>query len=162
MIGNPNPEFIYNFRSNFTLGGVDFTMMFEGVGNIDRILMANGQLPMEGDRNNVLAYWHNRWTPTNPNNKLPRLGGQNNQLVSNFYVQDASYLRMKNLEIGYTFPENLSKKALLSKFRIYVSGQNLLTFTKMEDFDPERARGTNTDQLTPLYKIYTIGLNAKF
>jgi TonB-dependent starch-binding outer membrane protein SusC len=162
MIGDPNPEFIYNFRGNFTLGGVDFALMFEGVGNIDRILMANGQLPMEGDRNNVLNYWVNRWTPENPNNKLPRLGGQNNQLVSNFYVQDASYLRMKNLEIGYTFPEKLSKKGMLSKFRIYVSGQNILTFTKMENFDPERARGTNTDQLTPLYKIYTIGLNAKF
>jgi hypothetical protein len=69
---------------------------------------------------------------------------------------------MKNLELGYSIPEKLSRKALLSKFRIYVSGQNILTFTKMKDFDPERVRGTNTDQLTPLYKIYTIGLNAKF
>jgi TonB-linked SusC/RagA family outer membrane protein len=162
LIGNPNPKYIYNFKGNFTWGAFDFTMLFEGVNDIDRILMANGQLPMEGDRNNVLNYWVNRWTVDNPNNNLPRLGGQNNQLVSSFYVEDASYLRMKNLEIGFTLPEKISKKALLSKFRFYVGAQNLLTFTKMENFDPERARGTNTDQLTPLYKTYTIGLNVKF
>ena len=162
LIGNPHPKFIYNFNGNFSLKGFDFTMLFEGVNDLDRILMANGQLPMEGDRNNVLTYWHNRWTPQNTATNLPRLGGQNNQLVSSFYVQDASYLRMKNLEIGYTIPERITRKALVTKFRIFVGAQNLLTFTKMENFDPERANGANTDQLTPLYKTYTIGLNVKF
>ncbi|HNR16796.1 MAG TPA: TonB-dependent receptor [Chitinophagaceae bacterium] len=161
LIGNPHPKFIYNFNGNFSWKGLDFTMLFEGVKDLDRILMANGQLPMEGDRNNALNYWINRWTPLNPNNKLPRLGGQNNNLVSSFYVQDASYTRLKNLEIGYTIPEKISRKYMLSKFRVFIGAQNLLTFTKMENFDPERARGTNTDQLTPLYKIYTIGVNIK-
>ena len=162
LIGNPNPGIIYNFKGNINWSNFDLAILFEGVHDIDRILMANGQLPMEGDRNNVLDYWVNRWTVDNPSTKLPRLGGQNNQLVSSFYVQDASYLRMKNLEIGYTLPERLSKRALLSRFRIYAAAQNLLTFTKMKNFDPERARGTNTDQLTPLYKTYTFGLNVKF
>jgi TonB-linked SusC/RagA family outer membrane protein len=162
LIGNPNPKYIYNFNGNVSWKGIDFTVLFEGISDLDRILMQNGQLPMEGDRNNVLDYWVNRWTPQNTNTKLPRLGGQNNQLVSSFYVQDASYLRMKSLEIGYTLPEKLIKKKVLSKLRIFLGGQNLLTFTKMKNFDPERARGNNTDQLTPLYKTYTIGLNVKF
>lgn len=162
LIGNPNPKFIFNFNGSFNWKGLDFAMLFDGINDLDRILNQNGQQPMEGDRNNVLNYWVNRWTPDNPNNKLPRLGGQNNQLISSFYVQDASYLRMKSLEIGYTIPEKFIKKKLLSKLRVYVGAQNLVTFTKMENFDPERARGTNTDQLTPLYKTFTFGLNVKF
>jgi hypothetical protein len=69
---------------------------------------------------------------------------------------------MKNLEIGYSLPVRLIQKIGLSKLRIYAGAQNLLTFTKMENYDPERARGGNTDQLTPLYKVYTFGLNVKF
>ena len=137
-------------------------MVFEGLNGLDRILNDNGQQPMPDDRNNALAYWIDRWTPQNPSTKLPRLGGVNNQIISDFYVEDVSYLRMRNLEIGYTLPLRLTEKAGMSKLRIYVGGQNLLTFTKLENFDPERARGGNTDQSTPLYKIYTIGLNVKF
>jgi hypothetical protein len=77
-------------------------------------------------------------------------------------VQDASYLRMKNLEIGYTIPARITQKFGVSRLRVYASGQNILTFTKMEDFDPERARSGNTDNLAPLYKVYTFGLNVKF
>jgi hypothetical protein len=122
----------------------------------------NGQLPFEGDRNNALSYWIDRWTPAKPSTKLPRVGGVNNSVVSTFYIEDASYLRMRNLELGYSVPASLLQKFRVSKFRIYVGAQNLLTFTKLKNFDPERARGGNTDQLTPLYKVYTLGLNLKF
>lgn len=162
VIGNPFPEMIYNFNANLGFKGFDMTLLFEGLSGLDRILNDNGQLPMEGDRNNTLAYWVGRWTPENPSTTLPRLGGVNNAVISTFYVEDASYLRMRNLEIGYTLPASLTERFGISKLRIYGSGQNLLTFTKMENFDPERARGGGTDQLTPLYKVYTLGLNLKF
>jgi hypothetical protein len=122
----------------------------------------NGQQPFEGDRNNALSYWINRWTPAKPSTTLPRIGGVNNSVISTFYVEDASYLRMRNLEIGYSIPASFTKKYGVSKLRLYAGAQNLLTFTKMKNFDPERARGGNTDQLTPLYKVYTFGLNLKF
>ncbi len=93
---------------------------------------------------------------------MPRLGGQNNSEISDFYVQDCSYLRLKNLELGYTLPTLLTQKFGLSKVRFYAAGQNILTFTKLKNFDPERQRGGNTDQLTPLYKVLTFGLNLKF
>ncbi|RXK61629.1 TonB-dependent receptor [Lacibacter luteus] len=162
VIGNPFPKAIYNFNTNLSYMGIDLNILFEGLNRVDRLLNDNGQLPFEGDRNNALTYWTGRWTTSNTASKLPRLGGQNNQRVSDFYIEDASYLRLRNIEIGYTIPDGIIRKAGISKLRFYVSGQNILTFTKMKNFDPERARGGNTDQLAPLNKVYTIGLNLKF
>jgi len=162
VIGNPFPKMIYNFNTNLNYKGFDMTVLFEGVSGLDRLLNSNGQLPFEGDRNNALSYWINRWTPQNPSTSLPRLGGQNNQVVSSFYIEDASYLRLKNFEIGYAIPAELTKRFGVSRLRVYVGAQNLLTFSKMKNFDPERARGGATDQLTPLYKVYSFGLNLKF
>ncbi|MDE3253424.1 MAG: SusC/RagA family TonB-linked outer membrane protein, partial [Bacteroidota bacterium] len=162
VIGNPYPKWTYNFNASLNYKAFDFNVVFQGVQRIDRLLNDNGQLPMEGDRNNALAYWVNRWTVDKPSQSLPRLGGVNNSIVSDFYIQDASYLRMKNIELGYTLPRNLVKKFGMQSLRLYVGGQNLLTFTKMKNFDPERQRGSGTDQLAPLYKVYTFGLNVKF
>lgn len=162
VIGNPFPKWIYGMNANFQFKGIDLNMVFQGVGKVDRLLFSNGQTPMEGDRNNALSYWVDRWTPENPSTTLPRLGGVNNAVVSTFYIQDMSYLRLRNLEIGYTIPTNLSQKALLQKARLFVSGQNLLTFTKVKNFDPERQRGVGTDQTTPLYKVISAGVNFKF
>lgn len=162
VIGNPYPKMIYNFNASLGYKGFDLNILFEGLSGLDRVLNDNGQSPLEGDRNNALDYWINRWTPDKPSTKLPRLGGVNNSVVSTFYIEDASYLRLKNVELGYTLPVSFTQKFGISKLRIYAGGQNMLTFTKMKNFDPERARGGNTDQLTPLYKVYTFGLNLKF
>jgi TonB-linked SusC/RagA family outer membrane protein len=162
VIGNPFPKLIYNFNGSINYKGLDMSILFEGVSGLDRLLNDNGQTPFEGDRNNALSYWVNRWTPANPSTTLPRVGGQNNAVISTFYIEDASYLRLKNLEIGYAFPTSFTQKFGVSKLRVFAGAQNILTFTKMKNFDPERARGGNTDQLTPLYKVYTFGLNLKF
>ncbi len=124
--------------------------------------MGNGNLPMDDDRSNVLDYWIDRWTIENPSESLPRVGGQNNSEVSTFYVQDASYLRLKNLELGYSMPKAILDQIHLQQLRLFVGAQNLLTFTSLEDFDPERANGRNSNRGAPLYKTYTIGLNVKF
>jgi len=162
VIGNPYPRWMYGFNAGFEYKGFDLNAIFQGVGKLDRILNSNGQLPLEGDRNNALAYWINRWTPDNPSASLPRVGGINNAQFSDFYVEDVSYLRLRNIEFGYTLPVDLSKKAGIQRFRIFISGQNLLTFTKLKNFDPERTAGGATDQLTPLYKVFTTGINLKF
>lgn len=162
VIGNPFPKWIYGFNANFKYGGFDLNLVFQGVGKVDRLLFSNGQTPMEGDRNNALSYWTGRWTPENPTTTLPRLGGVNNAVVSSFYVQDMSYLRMRNLELGYTLPSGISSKALLQKAKFFLSGQNLLTLTKVKNFDPERQRGVGSDQTAPLYKVISAGVNFKF
>jgi TonB-linked SusC/RagA family outer membrane protein len=162
VIGNPFPKWMYGFNANLKYEDFDLSAIFQGVGRIDRLLNANGQLAMDGDRNNALAYWIDRWTPTNPSTALPRVGGVNNSAASTFFVQDMSYLRLKNIELGYSLPGKILKNIFVKKVRIFVSGQNLFTFSKVKNFDPERAPDANTDQTTPLYKVVTGGFNFKF
>lgn len=162
IIGNPFPRWIYGMNATMQFSGFDLNVVLQGVGRIDRLLNSNGQLPMADERNNALSYWIDRWTPENPSEFLPRLGGVNNTVISDFYIQDMSYLRLRNIELGYTLPKHISQRVLLQKARIFISGQNMLTFTKVKNFDPERQRGGNTDQTTPLYKVVSAGINIKF
>jgi TonB-linked SusC/RagA family outer membrane protein len=161
VIGNPNPDLLYNFNASFEYNNFDFNFLFQGVHGVDRLIQGNGNLPMVDDRSNVLTYWLNRWTPQNPSTSLPRIGGQNNQIVSDFYIQDASYLRLKNLEVGYSLPKDIIDKMKISKLRIFAGAQNLLTFTGLENFDPERGSGTQSNRAAPLYKTITLGINLK-
>jgi TonB-linked SusC/RagA family outer membrane protein len=161
IIGDPNPDLLYNFNASFEYNNFDVNLLFQGVHGVDRLFMGNGNLPMNDNRSNVLTYWLDRWTPENPSTSLPRIGGQNNTLVSSFYVQDASYLRLKNLEIGYSLPQAISDKINVSKLRVFVGAQNLLTFTGLENFDPEGANGSQSTRNAPLYKTITLGLNLK-
>lgn len=162
VIGNPYPKWMYGFNASFEYKGFDLNLVFQGVSKLDRVLNSNGQTPLEGDRNNALAYWIDRWTPEKPSTTLPRVGGINNAQFSDFYVEDVSYLRLRNMELGYSLPMDIGKKAGIQKLRIFISGQNMLTFTKLKNFDPERSSGGSTDQLTPLYKVFTTGINIKF
>ena len=161
IIGNPNPDLLINFNGSLDFKGFDINFLFQGVSGVDRLLMGNGNLPMVDDRSNVLTYWLNRWTPQNPSTSLPRVGGQNNNVVSTFYIQDASYLRLKNLEIGYSLPADVANKLNISKLRLFVGAQNLFTVTGLENFDPEGANGSQSNRNAPLYKTFTLGLNLK-
>lgn len=161
IIGNPNPDLLYNFNGSIEYGGFDFNFLLQGVNGVDRLIMGNGNLPISDNRSNVLTYWINRWTPENPGVNLPRVGGQNNTVVSSFYVQDVSYLRLKNIELGYSLPKDVLKKININKLRVFVGAQNLLTFTGLEFFDPERANGNQSNRGAPLYKTVTFGMNVK-
>jgi TonB-linked SusC/RagA family outer membrane protein len=161
VIGNPNPDLLINFNGSMEYKGFDFNFLLQGVSGVDRLLMGNGNLPMPDNRSNALSYWINRWTPEMPSANLPRVGGQNNTRVSSFYVQDASYLRLKNIELGYSLPKKVLQKMNLSKLRVFVGAQNLLTFTGLEYFDPEGANGSQSNRSAPLYKTITFGLNFK-
>lgn len=162
IIGNPVPEWIYNFNAKASYKWVDFSILFQGVEGIDRFLFDNGQRGFPDARNNALSYWIDRWTPENPSTTLPRLGGFNNNVVSDFFIEDASYIRIKNLEIGFSVPEDALAKYGMQKLRIYFAGSNLITITDFKNFDPERAGTGSSDLSVPLYKIYSLGLNLKF
>ena len=161
IIGDPNPDILVNFNGSIEYKGFDLNFLFQGVNGVDRLLMGNGNLPMADDRSNALVYWMNRWTPENPSVNLPRVGGQNNTRVSSFYVQDASYLRLKSLELGYSLPQDVMDKINLYKLRVFIGAQNLFTFTGLEYFDPEGANGSQSNRNAPLYKTITLGLNVK-
>jgi TonB-linked SusC/RagA family outer membrane protein len=112
-------------------------------------------------------YFDNRWTPENPNSAGPRIYDREKTQtakMNTYFLQDASYLRLKNIELSYTVPKKLIEKAHLSNLRLFVSGYNLLTFTGLKDADPEAtASGQNYAGWTNIQtKVYNFGLNLTF
>lgn len=162
VIGNPHPKWMYNINADFSFKNVDFKFLFQGLANVDRLMMGNGQKPMVDERSNALSYWKDRWSQDKPSTTLPRVGNFTNAQVSSFYIKDGSYLRLKNVELGYTLPKSLINKFGIERLRLYLAGQNLLTFTKMEDYDPERPNGDTGARQAPLYKVYSAGINLTF
>ena len=163
IIGNPIPEFTYGFNGTVNYKGIDFAFLFQGVKNVDRYVGGTGNHSGNGDRANWTPDWVNRWTEANPSTEYPRLGhNKDNEKVSSYWVKDASYLRLKNIEIGYSFPKSMVQKAGIEKLRVYMSGQNLLTFTDYKNWDPEKAMGNLRSESYPLAKSYTIGVNLSF
>lgn len=107
----------------------------------------------------------NRWTGEGTTNKYPRYvqADSYNWQSSDLYVSDGSYLRLKNLQLGYTLPEKLTKKAFVSKLRVYVAAENLVTWTKYHGYDPEissAATSLGVDYgVYPQARVWTVGFN---
>lgn len=149
-LGSYIPKFSYGLNTTANYKNFDFTMFFQGVyGNKiynGTKVIGQGQLRLFNATTDVL----NAWTPTNTNTDVPRsVSGDPNQnsRTSDRFLEDGSYLRLKNMSIGYTLPGTLLSKATkgyVNRLRIYVSGNNLLTFTKYTGYDPEvSTRGGN-------------------
>ena len=107
-----------------------------------------------------------RWTPNNPHASYPRLtmGAEsaNNAAKSDFWIQDTKYLRLKNVQLGYTFSEKLLKNIFVRQLRVYATIQNALTFTKMKGgWDPEY-NADGSGRAYPVSRVYSLGLNVKF
>jgi hypothetical protein len=164
VIGNPYPEWLIGFNANAAFKGFDVGFSLQGVQNVDRFIRNSSTLGFFDDNTNILSYWADRWTPENPSTSLYRIGASEagNAQFSSYQILDASYIRLKNIELGYTFQSSLLSSLKISKFRIYVAGQNLITFTKMKNFDPESNRDNYTANNVPLYKVFTIGGNIVF
>lgn len=162
VIGNPHPKWMYNINTDFGFNNVDLKLLFQGLAKVDRLILGNGQRPMVDERSNALSYWKDRWTEDNPSRTLPRVGNFTNAQISTFYVEDGSYLRLKNVELGYTLPKSLIGKLGIERLRLHLAGQNLLTFTKMKHYDPERPTGDTGARQAPLYKVYSVGINLTF
>lgn len=109
--------------------------------------------------------WLDRWTPSNKTATYPRLYYSTgpSDAISTFWVQDRAFFRLKNIQLGYTLPKAILNRIKFQKLRVYINGQNLLTKTKFEGFDPERPQGSaRGGDGYPLLKIYTAGLNVTF
>lgn len=173
-IGSYLPKFTYSLNYSANYKGFDGSIYFQGsqgnqIFNGTRIL-TEGMARLFNASPVVL----NAWTPTNTNTTIPRAINGNpalNARVSDRWVEDGSYLRLKNVIVGYTFPATslgMLKKVNLSKLRLYVSSQNLLTFTKYKGFDPEisgrggnRTNGIDYGQY-PSVRSFQFGLQATF
>ncbi len=161
VIGSPIPRYTYSTNIDLGYKGFDMSIFFQGVGKADGFLYGHGIMPFfEGS--SIQDYMRDSWRPDNTNSAFPRLAfnESNNIQNSSFWLRDASYLRLKNMQVGYTVPKQLLKDKI-QKLRVYASGQNLLTFDRFyPGFDVE-APVANAGWY-PQMKVYTVGLDVRF
>ncbi|WP_316798647.1 TonB-dependent receptor [Pedobacter frigidisoli] len=143
IIGNAQPDFIFGLTNTFEWRGIDLSIFIQGAyGN--QILNANKQtLELFTGQQNASASALDRWTPTNPSQTIPRAKLDPAPVFSDRFIEDGSFLRLKNVNLGYTLPKAFTQKAKINNIYFYVSGQNLLTWTKYTGFDPEITSGSN-------------------
>ena len=159
-IGNGVPDWTFGLNFDAEWKGFDLSLFFQGVSGADvfdatyRQDIASGNYP---------TWVLQRWTGEGTSNTVPTLGKSENWVCSDMYIQDGSYLRLKNITLGYTLPRNLTKKINVSRFRIYARAENLFTWTKYWGFDPEIGSGSTSLGVDygvyPQARTYTLGFN---
>jgi len=165
IIGKSFPEFSYGFGGSLNYRNFDFNIFFQGISQVDiNDFSRINQTGVGGNPKNWSVEWLNRWTSENPSDKYPRLDFNRtvNQLFSDYWLKNGSYLRLKNMEVGYSFARNILNRISVDNMRLYFGGQNLLTFTKVKHFDPERSMSQVRSEFYPQLRIYQIGLNMTF
>lgn len=178
-LGSPIPKIFGGLNLDATYKSFDFNVFFYGVSGNKILNFQKAQLEsFEGLSNIGEEFYNNRWTPGKPgNNRYTRITNEDNNgntRPSDVYVENGSYLRLRNVQVGYTLPSNLLSRLSISSLRLFVSAQNLFTITKYTGLDPEiglpqqfdgsRSVGSSGIDVGnyPLSKIYTLGLNVTF
>ena len=174
-IGHPIlPQIIYGFEPQISYKGIDLNALFQG--SAESNVGLNGELvwPFFVGANASQIVADDFWTSDNPNASFPRLFGQggnsNNQQFSSYWLRNSSYLRLKNVELGYTLPASVIKTVKMQSIRVYISGQNIFTWSPVKEFfDPEMGAqgggtsGSNTrGWYYPQQKSFSMGVNVTF
>lgn len=163
VIGKQFPDFTYSLQANVDWKGFDLGVFFQGVAGIEGYTYMEISSPFS-NRSNSGSWWKDRWTPEHQNTAYPRLikDDTRNLIHSDFYVENASYLRLKNIELGYTIPKLITRKVGIERVRVYGSIQNAFTITNYKGFDPEKPVSETRAQAFPQVRIFTVGLNVNF
>jgi TonB-linked SusC/RagA family outer membrane protein len=163
------PEIVYGFGASMVYKNFDFSFMFQGVSNVSRMIGGVPVFPFNSPnlgRSNIYEeVYYSRWTEDNPSQDVmfPRLSdgpNDNNFRPSTWWQQDMSYMRLRNIELGFTLSQDLTRRARIENMRFFVSGMNLLTFSGFKLWDPEL--GTNNGNVYPLSKVVNFGASINF
>lgn len=162
-IGDPNPNFIYGLNSVMNFKNFEFNVFFQGMqGNdIFNASAITNTMDMGFGLNMTRDVYNNHWTPTNTNAKYPRISRSTPVRVSDRFIEDGSYLRLKNIMLAYNFPVETMSKKWIRNLQLYVSGQNLWTLTNYSWWDPETNFRLDHSSY-PLAKSVSIGLRVGF
>ena len=160
ILGNPIPKMQYSFNLGFSYKNFTVSSFWQGVAGLNRLSWEPSTITLGG---NKTSRWLDRWTPDNIDGKMPRMGEKFNDQASSFWLIKGDYLRLKNVEIGYTFAKkeflnNLGVKSV----RLFLAGSNLLTITGVNDYDPEKPNNDLRNDVHPNTKTYSFGVNVKF
>lgn len=165
-IGDPTfPEINYGANLGLSFKGFDFSVLFQGADNVSRVLGGYMQRPANQFGTTLAVVMQERWTPENAATaSRPKLtatyGNTSNYTSSTLWMRDASYLRLKNVELGYKFINPFLKRLGVSSARVYLSGQNLLTWDKLKLVDPEQQASNSFAY--PQLQLFNAGLNVQF
>jgi TonB-dependent starch-binding outer membrane protein SusC len=170
VIGCTTPKYYYGLNLSASYKGFDFSALLQGLGGYQRLI--GSYMAYAFYNGGQIQRWQveNRWTTSNPDKwaKYPRLETLNmnntNLQTSTYWLRNASFLRVKNVQIGYTFPKALMQKIGIENLRVFASGQNLFNFTSFyKGWDPENEIATgDAPSFYPINSIYSFGLNVKF
>jgi len=171
-LGTSFPEINYGIQIGGNYKDFDFSVLAQGVGNVSRCLTAQAIQPFPNMGKVLERAVDNTWTPTNPTASFPRLSlntaSRNYGQTSSYFVEDASYLRIRNIQIGYSLPVSVLNKIKMQKLRVYFSVDNPFLFTSFKDFDPEAPQFSTVSWQGPAGNYYpqvttiTGGLNLTF
>lgn len=170
VIGNGIPKWFGGITNTLNYKGIDFSFMFQfnygnDIYNATRLFATQSQ----DERYNQLAEVADRWTPTHASNSVPSAKGYvKNELYSRF-IEDGSFVRLKNVILGYTFPAKWTKKAYISRIRAYASAQNLFCISGYSGYDPEVSMASNNPMTPgldwgayPKSRVFTFGVEIQF
>ncbi len=163
VIGKQFPDLGYSLQLDIDWKNFDFGVFCQGVQGMEGYTYQELSIPFS-NFSNTAAWWRNRWTPDNPSNEIPRFVMDETRtfIHSEFYLENASYFRIKNIELGYTLKDHIVSGIGLNKVRFYGNIQNALTISKYRGFDPEQPVGETRAHAYPQVRIYTLGLNINF
>lgn len=175
VIGNTQPRYTFGLDLTAEWKGIDFRMFLQGVGKRDYFQGSKYFFGSNGSSKwgTMVLTQHTDYFRNDPDHPLglnldsyyprPYLDNNKNYQVQSLFIQNAAYMRVKNLQVGYTFPMKVVSKAGISKLRLYLSGENLFTFTNMSDlFDPELIDGNSQGNVYPITRTYSVGLSVTF
>lgn len=161
VVNGAFPDFNYGFNINMEYKNFDLSMFFQGVQGGKVYLKEWGIAPFR-QAAAPAEFWRGAWNGEGSTNSIPHIFNENyaaNTQVSTWWLQDSSYLRLKNLQLGYTLPENLVSKLKVQNLRVYFSGDNLWTHTNMfQGIDPERTAANARAVIYPQTKMYSFGV----
>ena len=170
-IGNGTPKFTWGFNSTLIYKNWDMNVLLVGVNGADKLNILYAMASSQHSKSRTITLkeaWENSWTSDNASNKFPNVTSETstNYLNSTQWIQDASFIRLKNISLGYTFDKRLTT---IGDFRIYVSAQNLFTVTDYKGYDPEATSTLTSDVstgidsgITPSARTFTIGAQLSF
>ncbi len=167
VIGNSNTPYTFGINGGASFKGIDLNFLFQGVQGKKIYVYDYGNRPGSAANLNFWKeWWDNRFdADDNPDGPWPSLrrNAQDGNASSSFWLRDASYIRLKNMELGYSIPAAFLKKIKVGSLRLYVAGQNILTFSNLiKQIDPERGTSVGGNLSYPQTKIYSFGINASF
>lgn len=164
-LGNTIPKFTYGLTAGFNYKGFDLNILLQGIGGVHAYTQ-NDVTNMTTDVPSITKKWENAWTPQNTNTDIPaiRLDNTWDNAQSSFWVKQIGFVKMRNIQLGYNIPANISSRLRLQTLYVYANAQNVFTIVnrKYEGYDPERNTFDAGDRLYPNPRIISFGINVKF